>query len=172
MRDDFEAKNKQLLDEMPRFYHSRLDYFQPSFEALIRAQVRPLPPRPRAGRTLAPLGASAGLGAPPLAGCSAALREDTGAASLPWHCVRRPRLRGSAPLSVRLLRCSGSAPLWDKVPFVERLFPTCGKKTAGRTVSACLGQAGSLRGMLRRPSTEACRATPCPRLPTPVPPLL
>ncbi|XP_057166194.1 bridging integrator 3 isoform X3 [Ursus arctos] len=65
VRDDFEAKNKQLLDEMPRFYHSRLDYFQPSFEALIRAQVRPLPPRPRAGRTLAPLGASAGLGAPP-----------------------------------------------------------------------------------------------------------
>ncbi|XP_077925640.1 bridging integrator 3 isoform X4 [Halichoerus grypus] len=39
VRDDFEAKNKQLLDEMPRFYHSRLDYFQPSFEALIRAQI-------------------------------------------------------------------------------------------------------------------------------------
>ncbi|XP_073748713.1 bridging integrator 3 isoform X2 [Callorhinus ursinus] len=39
VRDDFEAKNKQLLDEMPRFYHSRLDYFQPSFEALIRAQA-------------------------------------------------------------------------------------------------------------------------------------
>lgn len=44
MRDDFEAKNKQLLDEMPRFYNSRLDYFQPSFESLIRAQVRRLPP--------------------------------------------------------------------------------------------------------------------------------
>lgn len=41
MRDDFEAKNKQLLDEMPRFYSSRLDYFQPSFESLIRAQVKP-----------------------------------------------------------------------------------------------------------------------------------
>nr|XP_026253289.1 bridging integrator 3 isoform X1 [Urocitellus parryii] len=39
VRDDFEAKNKQLLDEMPRFYGSRLDYFQPSFESLIRAQV-------------------------------------------------------------------------------------------------------------------------------------
>lgn len=39
MRDDFEAKNKQLLDEMPRFFSSRLDYFQPSFESLIRAQV-------------------------------------------------------------------------------------------------------------------------------------
>lgn len=52
MRDDFEAKNKQLLDEMPRFYNSRLDYFQPSFESLIRAQVRPLPPAPDTGPTL------------------------------------------------------------------------------------------------------------------------
>ncbi|XP_053767282.1 bridging integrator 3 isoform X1 [Desmodus rotundus] len=39
VREDFEAKNKQLLDEMPRFYNSRLDYFQPSFESLIRAQL-------------------------------------------------------------------------------------------------------------------------------------
>lgn len=39
VKDDFEAKNKQLLDEMPKFYQSRIDYFQPSFEALIRAQV-------------------------------------------------------------------------------------------------------------------------------------
>ncbi|CAJ1068597.1 bridging integrator 3 [Xyrichtys novacula] len=39
VREDFEGKNKQLLDEMPKFYHSRIDYFQPSFEALIRAQV-------------------------------------------------------------------------------------------------------------------------------------
>lgn len=39
VREDFESKNKQLLDEMPKFYHSRIDYFQPSFEALIRAQV-------------------------------------------------------------------------------------------------------------------------------------
>ncbi|XP_067376515.1 bridging integrator 3 isoform X1 [Channa argus] len=39
VREDFEVKNKQLLDEMPKFYHSRIDYFQPSFEALIRAQV-------------------------------------------------------------------------------------------------------------------------------------
>lgn len=49
VREDFEAKNKQLLDEMPRFHNSRLDYFQPSFESLIRAQVKPLPP----ARTLA-----------------------------------------------------------------------------------------------------------------------
>ncbi|KAK2093814.1 Bridging integrator 3 [Saguinus oedipus] len=41
VREDFEAKNRQLLEEMPRFYGSRLDYFQPSFESLIRAQVRP-----------------------------------------------------------------------------------------------------------------------------------
>ncbi|EAW63654.1 bridging integrator 3, isoform CRA_d [Homo sapiens] len=38
VREDFEAKNRQLLEEMPRFYGSRLDYFQPSFESLIRAQ--------------------------------------------------------------------------------------------------------------------------------------
>ncbi|XP_072341686.1 bridging integrator 3 isoform X1 [Scyliorhinus torazame] len=39
VQEDFEAKNKQLLEEMPKFYNSRIDYFQPSFEALIRAQV-------------------------------------------------------------------------------------------------------------------------------------
>ncbi|XP_043938868.1 bridging integrator 3 [Protopterus annectens] len=39
VREEFEAKNKQLLDEMPKFYNSRIDYFRPSFEALIRAQV-------------------------------------------------------------------------------------------------------------------------------------
>lgn len=39
VKEDFEAKNKQLLEEMPKFYSSRIDYFQPSFEALIRAQV-------------------------------------------------------------------------------------------------------------------------------------
>ncbi|KAG7476329.1 hypothetical protein MATL_G00081810 [Megalops atlanticus] len=39
VREEFEAKNKQLLEEMPKFYQSRIDYLQPSFEALIRAQV-------------------------------------------------------------------------------------------------------------------------------------
>ncbi|XP_051949616.1 bridging integrator 3-like [Xyrauchen texanus] len=39
IREDFEGKNKQLLDEMPEFYNSRIDYFQPSFEALIQTQV-------------------------------------------------------------------------------------------------------------------------------------
>lgn len=61
MRDDFEAKNKQLLDEMPRFYTSRLDYFQPSFESLIRAQVRPLPTLPQAVAQHFPLGGRPGL---------------------------------------------------------------------------------------------------------------
>lgn len=57
VRDDFEAKNKQLLDEMPRFYNSRLDYFQPSFESLIRAQVRPCP-APQDGPAALPWGDS------------------------------------------------------------------------------------------------------------------
>ncbi|XP_067399784.1 bridging integrator 3 isoform X1 [Emydura macquarii macquarii] len=39
VKEDFEAKNKQLLEEMPKFYSSRIDYFEPSFESLIRAQV-------------------------------------------------------------------------------------------------------------------------------------
>uniref|UniRef100_A0ACB8EX92 Bridging integrator 3 n=1 Tax=Sphaerodactylus townsendi TaxID=933632 RepID=A0ACB8EX92_9SAUR len=38
VKEDFEAKNKQLLEEMPKFYSSRIDYFKPSFESLIRAQ--------------------------------------------------------------------------------------------------------------------------------------
>lgn len=48
VKEDFEAKNKQLLEEMPKFYHSRIDYFQPSFEALIRAQVSNSKEEPRA----------------------------------------------------------------------------------------------------------------------------
>ncbi|XP_052557951.1 bridging integrator 3 isoform X2 [Tympanuchus pallidicinctus] len=39
VKEDFEAKNRQLLEEMPKFYSSRIDYFKPSFEALLRAQV-------------------------------------------------------------------------------------------------------------------------------------
>ncbi|KAE8619318.1 hypothetical protein XENTR_v10009718 [Xenopus tropicalis] len=39
VREDFEAKNRQLLDEMPKFYNSRTDFFKPSFQSLIRAQV-------------------------------------------------------------------------------------------------------------------------------------
>nr|XP_013817092.1 PREDICTED: bridging integrator 3 [Apteryx mantelli mantelli] len=43
VKEDFEAKNKQLLEEMPKFYSSRIDYFKPSFESLVRAQVRSRP---------------------------------------------------------------------------------------------------------------------------------
>ncbi|CAJ0956909.1 unnamed protein product [Ranitomeya imitator] len=39
IREDFEVKNRQLLDEMPKFYNSRIDFFKPSFQSLIRAQV-------------------------------------------------------------------------------------------------------------------------------------
>lgn len=46
MKEDFEAKNKQLLEEMPKFYSSRIDYFKPSFESLVRAQVRLAPEVP------------------------------------------------------------------------------------------------------------------------------
>nr|XP_009914259.1 PREDICTED: bridging integrator 3 isoform X1 [Haliaeetus albicilla] len=47
VKEDFEAKNKQLLEEMPKFYSSRIDYFKPSFESLVRAQVRCCPPSTR-----------------------------------------------------------------------------------------------------------------------------
>ncbi|PIO00738.1 hypothetical protein AB205_0201540, partial [Aquarana catesbeiana] len=39
VREDFDIKNRQLLDEMPKFYNSRIDFFKPSFQSLIRAQV-------------------------------------------------------------------------------------------------------------------------------------
>uniref|UniRef100_A0A8C4QHY5 Bridging integrator 3 n=2 Tax=Eptatretus burgeri TaxID=7764 RepID=A0A8C4QHY5_EPTBU len=38
-REEFEQRNKALLEEMPLFYNSRSEYFQPSFEALVRTQV-------------------------------------------------------------------------------------------------------------------------------------
>ena len=110
MRDDFEAKNKQLLDEMPRFYSSRLDYFQPSFESLIRAQVRPLAAR-RMAQHFSPREAVTGFGghlmpAPP---CSP--HQKRGSATL---CPQpRPRGRNAGRPGCGLeflflfLRCSG-----------------------------------------------------------------
>merc|ERR1711978_455548 len=38
-KDDFEKANRLLLLELPQFYERRVDYFQPSLQALIRAQV-------------------------------------------------------------------------------------------------------------------------------------
>ena len=38
-RDDFDKANKMLLLELPQFYERRIEYFQPSLQALVRAQV-------------------------------------------------------------------------------------------------------------------------------------
>jgi len=38
-KDDFEKANRLLLLELPQFYDRRIDYFQPSLQALIRSQV-------------------------------------------------------------------------------------------------------------------------------------
>lgn len=37
---DFESQNNLLMDEVPRLYEGRITYFQPSLEALIKAQVK------------------------------------------------------------------------------------------------------------------------------------
>lgn len=39
-KEDFEAQNKLLMEEMPKLYEGRIDYFQPSFQALIKSQVK------------------------------------------------------------------------------------------------------------------------------------
>ena len=38
-KDDFDKANRLLLLELPQFYERRVDYFQPSLQALIRSQV-------------------------------------------------------------------------------------------------------------------------------------
>lgn len=38
-REDFEKQNRLLLLELPQFYEKRVEYFQPSLQALIRSQV-------------------------------------------------------------------------------------------------------------------------------------
>ena len=38
-KDEFEKTNKLLLLELPQFYERRVDYFQPSLQALVRAQM-------------------------------------------------------------------------------------------------------------------------------------
>eukprot|EP00092_Neocalanus_flemingeri_P004645 GFUD01005008.1.p1 GENE.GFUD01005008.1~~GFUD01005008.1.p1 ORF type:complete len:266 (-),score=90.11 GFUD01005008.1:134-931(-) len=38
-KDDFDKANRLLLLELPQFYDRRIDYFQPSLQALIRSQV-------------------------------------------------------------------------------------------------------------------------------------
>ena len=36
---DFDAQNTLLLQELPRLYDSRIEYFQPSLQAFVSAQV-------------------------------------------------------------------------------------------------------------------------------------
>ena len=38
-RVDFERRNRQLMDDLPKFYAGRITYFEPCFEALIKAQM-------------------------------------------------------------------------------------------------------------------------------------
>jgi len=39
---DFEAQNTLLLEELPHLYDSRVEYFQPSLQAFVSAQVTTL----------------------------------------------------------------------------------------------------------------------------------
>ncbi|XP_046360512.1 bridging integrator 3-like [Haliotis rufescens] len=38
-KEDFQVQNSALVEDMPKLYESRIDYFHPSLEALIRSQV-------------------------------------------------------------------------------------------------------------------------------------
>jgi len=38
-KEDFEKQNRLLVMELPQFYEKRVEYFQPSLQALIRSQV-------------------------------------------------------------------------------------------------------------------------------------
>merc|ERR1712113_516697 len=38
-KDDYDKANRLLLLELPQFYERRVDYFQPSLQALVRAQM-------------------------------------------------------------------------------------------------------------------------------------
>jgi len=38
-KSEFDAQNSLLLEELPRLYDSRVDYFQPSLQAFVNAQV-------------------------------------------------------------------------------------------------------------------------------------
>ncbi|XP_028349998.2 bridging integrator 3 isoform X4 [Physeter macrocephalus] len=146
VRDDFEAKNKQLLDEMPRFYNSRLDYFQPSFESLIRAQVRPPPSRMMAQHFF-PREAVAGFGDPsraspallptPEAGLSHSLppalplREECGAPPpVGWNDCFGPSV------ALWLIPTFTRGPLSSKSSSLKFSLSTSSKRKPGRTASA------------------------------------
>ncbi|XP_013383159.1 bridging integrator 3 [Lingula anatina] len=38
-KEEFEYLNSQLMEDMPRLYEGRMEYFRPCFQALIRSQV-------------------------------------------------------------------------------------------------------------------------------------
>ncbi|KAL5021827.1 hypothetical protein ScPMuIL_000982 [Solemya velum] len=38
-RDDFQNQNTALMEDMPKFYDGRIEYFQPSLQALIKSEV-------------------------------------------------------------------------------------------------------------------------------------
>ena len=135
VRDDFEAKNKQLLDEMPRFYSSRLDYFQPSFESLIRAQVRRLPPllpRRMAQRCFPWWGGSRGLWTSPApphtleVGLATFSHRPHPPPATPQHCLLEGGIQ--APQVVGWNSCFGSSialwliPALGRGPLVHESF--------------------------------------------------
>ena len=38
-QEDYIKQNSALMEDMPKLYEGRIDYFQPSFQALIKSQV-------------------------------------------------------------------------------------------------------------------------------------
>ena len=38
-QEDYVKQNSALMEDMPKLYEGRIDYFQPSFQALINSQV-------------------------------------------------------------------------------------------------------------------------------------
>jgi len=39
-KEDYENQNSTLMEDIPKFYEGRIDYLQPSFQALIKTQVK------------------------------------------------------------------------------------------------------------------------------------
>ena len=39
-REDYESQNNALMQDMPTLYDGRMNYIEPSFKALVQAQVQ------------------------------------------------------------------------------------------------------------------------------------
>lgn len=39
-KEDFDNQNSALMEDIPKFYEGRIDYLQPSFQALLKTQVK------------------------------------------------------------------------------------------------------------------------------------